>query len=87
MDEEARFSSVFRGVDDSGFDEKENLLDLHNSETFGGISGFVVGRSFSNFSSGRSINAAQLPASSSTRVVSNFKSHYLQVSLCFIKIL
>lgn len=77
MDEEARFSSVFRRVDDSGFDEKENLLDFRNSETFGDVSGFVVGKSFPDFPSGRSIDAAQLLSISSTMVVSNFKSHYL----------
>lgn len=86
MDEEARFSSVFRTVDDSGFDEKENLLDFRNSETFGDVSGFVGGKSFPNFPSGRSIDAAQLLSISSTMVVINFKSHYLLASLCFIVI-
>lgn len=66
MDEEARFSSVFRRVDDSGFDEKENLLDFRNSETFGDVPGFVVGKSFPDFPSGRSIDAAQLLSISST---------------------
>lgn len=77
MDEEARFSSVFRRVDDSGFDEKENLLDFRNSETFGDVSGFVGDKPFPDFSSGRSINATQLLSISSTMVISNLKSHYL----------
>ncbi|KAK4479547.1 hypothetical protein RD792_015064 [Penstemon davidsonii] len=39
IDEETRFSSVFRGVDDSGYDEiEEILLDSQNDETFGGVS-------------------------------------------------
>ncbi|KAL1814341.1 polyadenylate-binding protein-interacting protein 4 [Daucus carota subsp. sativus] len=83
MDEEARFSSVLRGVDDSGFDEKENLLDIHNSETFGNVSGFV-GKSFSDFPSGRSIGAAQLPSSSTMGLVESSYSisgsEYLPVS-------
>ncbi|KAK1358486.1 polyadenylate-binding protein-interacting protein 3-like [Heracleum sosnowskyi] len=66
MDEEARFSSVFRRVDDSGFDESETLLDFRNSETFGDVPGFVVGKSFPDFPSGRSIDAAQLLSISST---------------------
>lgn len=84
MDEEARFSSVFRPVDDSGFDEKEDLLDFRNSETFGDVSGFVRGKSFPDFPSGRSIDAAQLLSISSTMVVINFKSHYLYASICFV---
>ncbi|KAH7851631.1 hypothetical protein Vadar_014527 [Vaccinium darrowii] len=35
IDEETRFSSVFRGVDDSGYDEDEEVLfKSHNDETF-----------------------------------------------------
>ncbi|XP_054784825.1 polyadenylate-binding protein-interacting protein 3-like isoform X2 [Prosopis cineraria] len=48
IDEEARFSSVHRdrGVDDSSYDENEDiLLDSHNSETFGGTVPSVVMRS------------------------------------------
>jgi len=42
IDEETRFSSVYRGkgVDDSGYDENEDeLLDSHNSEMFSGMYG------------------------------------------------
>ncbi|MED6161157.1 Polyadenylate-binding protein-interacting protein 3 [Stylosanthes scabra] len=45
IDEETRFSSVYRGkgVDDSGYDEdEETRLDSHNSETFGDITGSVI---------------------------------------------
>ncbi|XP_057455412.1 polyadenylate-binding protein-interacting protein 3-like isoform X2 [Lotus japonicus] len=47
IDEETRFSSVYRGkhVDDSEYEENENiLLDSHNSETFGGTFGSVIKR-------------------------------------------
>ncbi|XP_012829951.1 PREDICTED: polyadenylate-binding protein-interacting protein 4 isoform X1 [Erythranthe guttata] len=46
VDEETRFSSVYRGiVDDSGYDEIENiLLDSRNDETFGGVSSSVIGK-------------------------------------------
>ncbi|KAK6284335.1 hypothetical protein POUND7_003287 [Theobroma cacao] len=46
-DEEMRFSSVYRGrgVDDSGYEEDEDImLDSHNSETFGDSSGSVSKR-------------------------------------------
>ncbi|XP_040370900.1 polyadenylate-binding protein-interacting protein 3 isoform X2 [Rosa chinensis] len=42
IDEETRYSSVYRGevVDDSGYDEDEDiLLDSRNTETFGGSPG------------------------------------------------
>lgn len=36
IDEETRFSSVYRPVDDSGFDEIEDILaDSRNDNTFG----------------------------------------------------
>ncbi|KAK7325091.1 hypothetical protein VNO77_29167 [Canavalia gladiata] len=46
IDEETRFSSVYRGKhDDCGYDENEDILfDSHNSETFGGIFGSVIKR-------------------------------------------
>ena len=48
IDEETRFSSVNRGkgVDDSGYDEDEDMLsDSHNTETFSGVFGSVIKRS------------------------------------------
>ncbi|CAI9114387.1 OLC1v1015104C1 [Oldenlandia corymbosa var. corymbosa] len=37
IDEESRYSSVLRGVDDSGYDDIEDILvDTRNDETFGG---------------------------------------------------
>ncbi|KAF9617427.1 hypothetical protein IFM89_036388 [Coptis chinensis] len=48
IDEETRFSSVFRGgINDNRFEENEDtVLDSHNTETFGGSSSSVIGRSF-----------------------------------------
>ncbi|KAF1882547.1 hypothetical protein Lal_00002725 [Lupinus albus] len=44
IDEETMFSSVYRGkgVDDSGYDENDDMFDSHNSDTFGGIFGSVI---------------------------------------------
>lgn len=61
IDEETRFSSVYRvkGVDDSGCDEDEDtLVDSHNSETFGGIPGLIIKRS-GEISGGKGNNGAQ----------------------------
>ncbi|KAI3803345.1 hypothetical protein L1987_31496 [Smallanthus sonchifolius] len=38
VDEETKYSSVYRGVDDSGYDENEDILDPQNSQTYGDIS-------------------------------------------------
>ncbi|KAL8113697.1 hypothetical protein AgCh_020848 [Apium graveolens] len=66
LDEETRFSSVFRAVDDSGYDEKENILDSRNIETFGGVSDSFIGKSFTAFKSGKSNDGAEMPSSSSS---------------------
>ncbi|KAJ1407124.1 LsmAD domain, partial [Sesbania bispinosa] len=61
IDEETRFSSVYRGkgVDDSGYDEDEDKLrDSHNSETFGGMSDSVIKKP-SEISGGTGHNGAQ----------------------------
>lgn len=68
MDEETRFSSVFRGVDDTGYDEKENLLDSRNIETFGGVPDSFIGKSLAAFKSGKSNDGAEMPSSSSSMV-------------------
>ncbi|KAK1360285.1 polyadenylate-binding protein-interacting protein 3-like [Heracleum sosnowskyi] len=67
MDEEARYSSVFRGVDDSGYDEKENLFDQRNMETFADVSGSFVSKSFADLLSGRRNEGALVPSCSSSR--------------------
>lgn len=72
MDEETRFSSVFRGVNDCGYDGKENLLDSRNIETFGDVSDSVISKSFTGFISGKSNDGAQVPSSSSSVVFINY---------------
>ncbi|XP_019198813.1 PREDICTED: polyadenylate-binding protein-interacting protein 3-like isoform X2 [Ipomoea nil] len=67
IDEETRFSSVFRGVDDSGYDDcEEILLDSCNDETFQGISNSVTRKSFIGISSNESDNGAQCLSRTST---------------------
>jgi len=65
IDEETRFSSVYRGkrADDSGYDE-DVLFDSHNSDTFGGVFGSVVKRS-SGISGGKGNDGARILANSS----------------------
>ncbi|CAK9179909.1 unnamed protein product [Ilex paraguariensis] len=67
IDEETRFSSVLRGVDDSGYDENEDiLLDSHNIETFGGVSGSVISGSFTELTRVKSTDGAQVSLCSSS---------------------
>ena len=77
IDEETRFSSVYRGkhVDDSGFDE-DILFDSHNSETFGdetfgGVFGSVVKRP-GEISGGKGNDGARTLANSSSMVLNQF---------------
>lgn len=61
IDEETRFSSVYRVVDDSGYDDSEDiLLDTRNDETFGGGYGSTVGKSFTDQSGAKSDDGAQV---------------------------
>ncbi|KAL6972676.1 Polyadenylate-binding protein-interacting protein 3 [Sarracenia purpurea var. burkii] len=67
VDEETRFSSVYRGVDDSGYDKNEDvLLDSHSIETFRRAPGSVVSRSLADLSSGKSNDGALVSPSSSS---------------------
>jgi PAB1-binding protein PBP1 len=65
LDEETRYSSVLRGVDDSGYDETEDE-DSHNMETFGDIShdDAIITKSFADLSIRKSNDRAQLASSS-----------------------
>ncbi|KAI3991850.1 hypothetical protein MKX01_012795 [Papaver californicum] len=46
IDEETRYSSVFRGHDDSGYEEADEIvLDSQNNETFRGSSSSVINKS------------------------------------------
>ncbi|XP_057504700.1 polyadenylate-binding protein-interacting protein 4-like [Actinidia eriantha] len=68
IDEETRFSSVFRGVNDSGYyEDDEVLLDSHNTETFGGASSSVISKSFANLTSGKSDDGDQVSSCSSLK--------------------
>ncbi|KAK1414231.1 hypothetical protein QVD17_29973 [Tagetes erecta] len=42
LDEETKYSSVSRVVDDSGYDEDEDVLDSQNDETFGDVSDSIL---------------------------------------------
>ncbi|KAA8540254.1 hypothetical protein F0562_024183 [Nyssa sinensis] len=78
IDEETRFSSVFRGVDDSGYDDSEDiLLDSRNNETFGGPSGSIVSWSFTDLINGKSNDGGQVSPSSSMDVQSSQSSRDL----------
>ncbi|MCL7028175.1 hypothetical protein MKW94_004292, partial [Papaver nudicaule] len=69
VDEETRFSSVLRTVDDSGYDEDEEIvLDTRNTETFGDSAGAASKRSFSDVARGKTDNLVQASSSSSSAV-------------------
>ncbi|GAB4842604.1 Polyadenylate-binding protein-interacting protein 3 [Ancistrocladus abbreviatus] len=59
IDEETRFSSVFRGVDDSGYEDEDVIVDSHNTETFGNASGPTISRSSADVTSGKSHDVGQ----------------------------
>lgn len=51
IDEETKYSSVYRGITDSGYEENEDIvLDAHNTETFGGPTDSFISKSFSDTS-------------------------------------
>ncbi|KAL0463804.1 UNVERIFIED_CONTAM: Polyadenylate-binding protein-interacting protein 4 [Sesamum latifolium] len=67
IDEETRFSSVYRGVDDSGYDEIEDiLLDARNDETFGGVSSSVIGKPLMDMHSGKASDGTRVSSRSSS---------------------
>ncbi|KAL0354503.1 UNVERIFIED_CONTAM: Polyadenylate-binding protein-interacting protein 4 [Sesamum radiatum] len=64
--DETRFSSVYRGADDSGYDEIEDiLLDSRNNETFGGVSGSLTGETLVDRSAENARDETQLSSRSS----------------------
>lgn len=69
IDEETRFSSVYRGkgVDDEYDENEDNFLDSQNSETFGDISDSVIKRP-GKVSGGKGKNGAQTWSNFSTMV-------------------
>ncbi|XP_022715224.1 polyadenylate-binding protein-interacting protein 3-like isoform X2 [Durio zibethinus] len=67
IDEEMRFSSVYRGrgVEDSGYEEDEDImLDSHNIETFGNSSDSLSGRP-ADLTSSQSSDGVRMPSSAS----------------------
>ncbi|KAJ8560122.1 hypothetical protein K7X08_004180 [Anisodus acutangulus] len=65
VDEETRFSAVVREVDDSGYDDREDILDSRNDETFQGISS-AMGKSSTDMSSRKMNDGAQVSSRSSS---------------------
>ncbi|KAG8380132.1 hypothetical protein BUALT_Bualt07G0161800 [Buddleja alternifolia] len=66
MDEETRFSSVYRGADDSGYDEIEDiLLDSRNDETFGSVSDSVIVKTLIGASTAKTNDGSRVSSKSS----------------------
>ncbi|KAI4386939.1 hypothetical protein MLD38_004812 [Melastoma candidum] len=71
IDEETRFSSVYRGrvADDCGYEEEENiLLDTRNGETFEDATSSVIGKVFSGITGGIDTGDSLLSSRSSMDV-------------------
>ncbi|KAG6418359.1 hypothetical protein SASPL_120562 [Salvia splendens] len=63
LDEETRFSSVIRSIDDSGYDEIEDILqDSRNDETFGDSLRPVIGKPPIDTFPGKARDGAQMPS-------------------------
>ncbi|XP_021736746.1 polyadenylate-binding protein-interacting protein 3-like isoform X2 [Chenopodium quinoa] len=54
IDEETKYSAVYRGADDSGCADEDILLNSRDAETFGDSTGPAFGRSFADVASGKS---------------------------------
>ncbi|MCE3052245.1 Polyadenylate-binding protein-interacting protein 3 [Datura stramonium] len=66
VDEETKFSAVVRAVDDSGYDDCEDILfDSRNDETFKGISG-ATGKSSTDMNRRKMDDVAQVSSKSSS---------------------
>ncbi|KZV33681.1 ataxin-2 [Dorcoceras hygrometricum] len=65
VDEETRFSSVYRVVDDGGYDEIEDILDSQNDETLGVVSGSIFGKPHTNMSFLETNERAEISSGSS----------------------
>ena len=73
IDEETRFSSVYRGkiADDSGYDE-DLLVDSHNNDTFGDSSTSGINSS-ADWNKGKSNDVARASSSSCAMVAPSFE--------------
>lgn len=82
IDEETRFSSVFRGqvADDSAHDENEDIsFNSRNLETFGGSPGSDI--RFADTFSGKCSDVASVSSSSSLVYI---QLAFIIISLCFL---
>ncbi|KAL8153431.1 hypothetical protein V2J09_011191 [Rumex salicifolius] len=75
VDEETRYSSVFRGLDDSGYAEEDTMIDTRNDDTFGDFPQPGTSRSFADVTSGKIHDVAQ--PLSSTKSVDDLQSSQL----------
>ncbi|KAG9457714.1 hypothetical protein H6P81_002222 [Aristolochia fimbriata] len=74
LDEEARYSSVFREVDDGRYEENDDTkLDSQNTETFGGSTNSSIRRTFSDMM--KSSEGAQVSPSCSVDDVADSQRH------------
>ncbi|KAL9238612.1 hypothetical protein vseg_013008 [Gypsophila vaccaria] len=80
LDEETKYSSVFRGFDDSGCADEDVVLDSHNTETFGDlpIPGFI--RSFADVTSGKTGKGLLDGGRVSSGLLSKDESHTVKFS-------
>lgn len=82
IDEETRFSSVYRGklADDSSYEEEEDvMLDPRNNETFGDSS-TPAGNTSIDRTKGKNNDVTQVSSSSSAMVLPSFSS--LSINFC-----
>ncbi|KAL8223611.1 hypothetical protein R6Q57_019086 [Mikania cordata] len=73
LDEETKYSSVSRMVDDSGYDEDEDMLNSQNNKIFGGVSNSILN------------NRSALPSFFSSLVYINFLASVVSFCLCSIE--
>ncbi|XP_068659380.1 polyadenylate-binding protein-interacting protein 3-like [Aristolochia californica] len=76
LDEETRYSSVFRGVDDGRYEETDDTkLDSRNTETFGDSTDSVINRSFSEMTERKSSDGGHVSPSCSVEEVPDSQRH------------
>lgn len=59
VDEETKYSSVSRGVDDSGYADEDLMLNSYDTQASKGPAGLAFGRSFADVTSGKSSKGAE----------------------------
>lgn len=79
IDEETKYSSVYRGVDDSGYEEEDILLTSRDTDTFGDSAMPAFSRSFADVTggkSGKSFEVGRVSSASSSKADETQPSHY-----------